>query len=66
MEGKVRKIFPRANTANGSLNFFDNIIKGDTLKTPYLQTAVNYAWVGEVNLLNNLNSSSVIIDVTYS
>ena len=29
MEGKVRKLFPRANTANGSFNFFDNIIQGD-------------------------------------
>ena len=26
MEGKIRKIFPGANTANGSFNFFDNII----------------------------------------
>ena len=26
MEGKVRDIFPGANTANGSVNFFDNII----------------------------------------
>ena len=29
MEGKIRKIFPGANTANGSFNFFDNIIQGD-------------------------------------
>ena len=29
MEGKVRKLFPGANTANGSFNFFDNIIQGD-------------------------------------
>ena len=28
MEGKVRKLFPGANTANGSFNFFDNIIQG--------------------------------------
>lgn len=27
MEGKVRDIFPGANTANGSVNFFDNIIQ---------------------------------------
>ena len=27
MEGKIRKIFPGANTANGSFNFFD---KGST------------------------------------
>ena len=27
MEGKIRKIFPGANTANGSFNFFDNIIQ---------------------------------------
>lgn len=26
MEGKSRKLFPGANTANGSFNFFDNII----------------------------------------
>ena len=29
MEGKIRKIFPGANTANGSFNFFDNIIQND-------------------------------------
>lgn len=29
MEGKIRKIFPGANTANGSFNFFDNIIQHD-------------------------------------
>ncbi len=29
MEGKIRKLFPGANTANGSFNFFDNIIQGD-------------------------------------
>ena len=27
MEGKIRKIFPGGNTANGSFNFFDNIIQ---------------------------------------
>jgi len=29
MEGKIRKLFPGANTANGPFNFFDNIIQGD-------------------------------------
>ena len=29
MEGKIRKLFPGANTANGSFNFFDNIIRDD-------------------------------------
>ena len=27
MEGKIRKLFPGGNTANGSFNFFDNIIQ---------------------------------------
>lgn len=27
MEGKIRKLFPGANTANGSFNYFDNIIQ---------------------------------------
>ena len=25
MEGKIRKLFPGGNTANGSFNFFDNV-----------------------------------------
>lgn len=29
MEGKIRKIFPGGNTANGSFNFFDNIIQNN-------------------------------------
>lgn len=29
MEGKIRKLFPGANTANGSFNFFENIIQND-------------------------------------
>ena len=45
-------------------NITENIVKGDTYKTPYLQTAVNYAWVGEVNLLNNENLISWQIVLT--
>lgn len=45
-------------------NVTDNIVKGDILKTHYLLNAINYAWVGEVDLLNSSNLISWQIVLT--
>ena len=59
MEGKIRKIIPGANTANGSFNFFDNIIQDDINKIFCFKGSLDVYASGELFLCQKYTAKFV-------